>query len=102
MLHRMSQRSPFENRWTSGRKAWRWYRSLETLGVDNARMRLAHSDSNRAARFPDPDIPMGFVQDWLSWRDRRARRSAAIAIGAGVLVVVIGMVALIFGPLPAI
>ena len=102
MPHAISRRPPFENRWTSGRKAWRWYRSLEALGVDNARMRLEHQSSTQPARFPDPDIPLGFVQDWLSWRDRKARRGAALAIAAGVLVVMVGVAALVFGPLPAI
>ncbi len=102
MPHAISRRPPFENRWTSGRKAWRWYRSLEALGVDNARMRLAHQNSSRPPSFPDPDIPMGFVQDWLSYHDRKARRGAAMAIAAGVVVVIIGVAALIFGPLPAV
>ncbi|QUD86164.1 hypothetical protein [Phenylobacterium montanum] len=102
MPHAASRQPPFENRWTSGRKAWRWYRALESLGVDNARMRMSHPSAGQAPHFPDPDIPLGFVQDWLSWHDRRARRNAVIALSAGVLVVVIGVAALIFGPLPAI
>ena len=98
MPHAMSRRPPFENRWTNGRKAWRWYRALEALGVDNARMRLSHQDASKPARFPDPDIPMGFVQDWLSYHDRKARRGAALAVAAGALVVVLGVAALVLGP----
>ncbi|HEY2659428.1 MAG TPA: hypothetical protein VGI79_06880 [Caulobacteraceae bacterium] len=96
----MSRRPPFENRWTNGRKAWRWYRALEALGVENARTRLAHQDSLKPARFPDPDIPMGFVQDWLSYHDRKDRRVMLLGRVAAVLVIGVGVIAVVLGLRP--
>ena len=89
MLHRMSQRSPFENRWTSGRVGWRWYRTLETCGADDVRRSLARQHALSVA----PEIPEGFIRDWLAYRDRKALRSAGrwrlYAGGGGLLIVVI-------------
>lgn len=67
----VKRRLPFENRWTSGQKARRWYLLLEALGVENARLRLALQDSTSPVGFCDPEIPNGFVKDWLAYHDRR-------------------------------
>jgi hypothetical protein len=73
----MSRRPPFENRWTSGKTAWRWHQELEALGVENVRLRLALKDARNPVDFPDPDIPGGFVEDWLNYHDRKVRRGSA-------------------------
>lgn len=77
MRRGMNKRPPFENRWTSGRKAWRWHQELEALGVENVRLRLALLDAPAPVAFPDPDIPPGFIRDWLSYCDRKVRNDAA-------------------------
>ena len=77
MRHAMSQRPPFENRWTSGKKAWRWHQELEALGVENTRMRLALQDSHEPVGVPDPEMPTGFVRDWLRNHDREVRHGTA-------------------------
>lgn len=88
MRRRMSKRPPFENRWTSGKQAWRWHQELEALGVENVRLRLALLDASPPVAFPDPDMPPGFVQDWLRYCDRKLRagvarwRTAAILMAA--------------------
>lgn len=86
MRRRMSRRPPFENRWTSGKLAWRWHQELEALGVENVRLRLALKDARDPVDFPDPDIPGGFVQDWLDYHDRKVRKGAARWKGVTILV----------------
>jgi hypothetical protein len=69
-----SSRPPFENRWTSGSKAWVWHQELEAIGVENVRVRLALQDAPVPVGFTDAEIPEGFVRDWLIYHDRKARR----------------------------
>ena len=70
-----SHRLPFENRWTAGERAWRWYCELERIGVPNVRAMFAdhemhHADDNSVVF----DVPAGFVRDWLSFHDRQDGR----------------------------
>jgi hypothetical protein len=76
MRGRASKRPPFENRWTSGKRAWVWHQELERLGVHGVRLRLAMHDADQPADFIDPDMPYGFVRDWLAWHERTERRAA--------------------------
>ena len=85
----MSERPPFENRWTSGKRAWVWHQELEALGVENVRLRLALVEATDPVAFPYPDIPAGFVLDWLRYHDGKSGRGAtrgglmaALLIGA--------------------
>jgi hypothetical protein len=70
-----SHTTPFENRWTSGERAWQWNCELDRVGVANVRALFAEHESHH-----DPestlilDIPGGYVQDWLTFQDRRAAR----------------------------
>ena len=97
MRRGMSRRPPFENRWTSGKRAWHWHQELEALGVDAVRLRLALRDAANPVEFPDPDIPAGFVRDWLDYHDHRLKASAmgwriafAAAIGLAMTVALVG------------
>lgn len=87
MRRRHSRRPPFENRWTSGQKGWRWYRELESLGVADARLRLALHDASEPVEFPDPEIADGFIRDWLRYRDRKARSELVLGVVATALIV---------------
>lgn len=70
-----SHKLPFENRWTSGGRAWRWHCELERLGLANVRVMFADHEANHPCR-PDviSDIPGGFVRDWLAFHDRHIAR----------------------------
>jgi len=85
MRRTMSKRPPFENRWTSGKVGWRWYQELEALGADDVRLRIALQDAPVAVAFPYPEIPAGFVRDWLRYRAATERRERAQALGMGTL-----------------
>ena len=69
------KRPPFENRWTSGARGWRWYVALERLGVDQVRAELALQELLPQTQLADLAIAPGFVRDWLAFHERRARRS---------------------------
>lgn len=97
-----SKRPPFENRWTSGRKAWRWHQELEALGVEDARVRLALKDSLQPAPFPDPEIPVGFVRDWLRYHDRQSRRGMVRWTVTAALVAALATAAAIVGAWPVL
>jgi hypothetical protein len=77
-----SKQPPFENRWTSGQKAWRWHQELEALGVENTRLCLVLHDEPQNVAFPDAEIPAGFVRAWLRYHDRKAHRAMAGWIAA--------------------
>lgn len=67
-----SRKLPFENRWTSGRRAWEWHCELERLGLTNVRMMFANHETDHPCRADViSDIPAGFVRDWLAFHDRR-------------------------------
>ncbi|MBR1222306.1 hypothetical protein JQ557_30195 [Bradyrhizobium sp. U87765 SZCCT0131] len=70
-----SHHLPFENRWTSGGRAWTWHCELEHLGLANVRAMFAEHETHHGG---EPavifDIPAGFVRDWLAFQDRRASR----------------------------
>lgn len=92
----MSERPPFENRWTSGKRAWRWHQELEALGVETVRVRLALAESADPVPFPYPDIPSGFVLDWLRHHDRTSgqrptprRLMAALLVGGALMAVAV-------------
>jgi hypothetical protein len=92
----MSERPPFENRWTSGKTAWRWHQQLEALGVETVRLRLAMAEAASPIPFPCPDIPSGFVRDWLRHHDHRPGREptpgglvAALLIGGALIAIAI-------------
>jgi len=99
MSRAVTARLPFENRWTSGQKAWRWYQVLEALGVENARVRLALQDSANPVGFCDPEIPNGFVRDWLAYHDRRRRHSRAWQVFT-IALAGIALIAAAIGALP--
>ncbi len=83
---------PFENRWTNGESAWRWYCELERLGVPNVRMMFSEHETHHG---DEPtgvlDVPAGFVRDWLAFHDRRTARQQrlwqAMVIGLGLVAV---------------
>lgn len=71
---RRLRRPPFENRWGEGAAAWRWYVELQRLGPDHVRACLAQQAFG-AVEEPPWAAPDGFVRDWLSYLDRRERRT---------------------------
>jgi hypothetical protein len=70
-----SHRLPFENRWTDGAHAWQWNCELDRIGVPNVRAMFADHEAHYRGR-PTVvfDIPVGFVQDWLAFHDRKVAR----------------------------
>jgi hypothetical protein len=87
-LHKL----PFENRWTSGKRARRWNCELERLGVANVRMMFAVHEINHPCKADViSGIPAGFVRDWLSFHDRRLARKQFVW---RMTVVMLGLVAL--------
>ncbi|MEW6638913.1 MAG: hypothetical protein AB1586_00310 [Pseudomonadota bacterium] len=70
-----SHRLPFENRWTSGGRAWTWHCELEHLGLANVRAMYVEHETHHAE---EPavifGIPAGFVRDWLAFHDQRTAR----------------------------
>lgn len=66
---------PFENRWTSGERAWQWHCELEWLGVATVRAMYCEHEAHYSER-PTVvfGIPSGFVRDWLAFHDRREVR----------------------------
>ena len=75
MRRNRSKRPPFENRWTSGERGWRWYLALENLGVETVRTQLALTRVVPVNDLSELGVPPGFVRDWLRFHERRARRS---------------------------
>ena len=68
---------PFENRWSDGEHARQWYAQLERVGLENARLWFIVEGARRADAELPSEVPLGFVHDWLDYRDRvEARRVA--------------------------
>ena len=81
-------RLPFENRWTSGDVAWRWFLALERIGVETVRLELALRDVAPDSDLAELGVAPGFIRDWLAYHARKDRRPIAYLIalaGAGVL-----------------
>lgn len=73
MVHRSV---PFENRWTSGDRAWHWMLRLEREGITNVQAIFTeHELHDVGSRLLSEDIPVAFVREWLSWHERSARRA---------------------------
>ncbi|MGO4714548.1 hypothetical protein [Bradyrhizobium sp. 2TAF24] len=90
-----SHHLPFENRWTSGNRAWTWHCELEHLGLANVRAMYVEHETHHAE---EPavifDIPAGFVRDWLAFHDKRsARRQQAFGLTVLALSVIAVLVA---------
>ena len=99
-----SHRLPFENRWTGGEHAWRWYCELERIGVPNVRAMFAdhelHHANDNSVVF---DVPAGFVRDWLNFHDRRDGRWQArwlVAVTALALTAAVASVIAVLRILP--
>lgn len=71
-------RLPFENRWTSGEEARHWFLLLERLGVERARVHLALEYLAPPNEITAMGVQRGFIEDWLSYRERRRQRSKLI------------------------
>jgi hypothetical protein len=89
-----SHRLPFENRWTSGERAWHWYCELERIGVPNVRAmfvdhEMHHANDNEVVS----DVPAGFVRDWLSFHDRNEGRRQARWLAAVAALTLVAAVA---------
>jgi hypothetical protein len=102
MRRKMSKRPPFENRWTSGRRAWCWYQELEGLGVEEARLRLTLRDARQPVDLLDPAIPAGFIRDWLRYHDRRVHRGMLRWVAAAVFMAALALTAAIVASWPMI
>jgi hypothetical protein len=89
---------PFENRWTSGERAWQWYCELERLGLANVRAMFCdhetHHADQKAIIF---DVPPGFVRDWLEFHDRRLARQQGLWRSAVLVLTVIAATAGLIG-----
>jgi len=95
-----SHRLPFENRWTSGRRARQWNCELERLGLSSVRAMFADHETNHPARrtliF---DIPAGFVRDWLAFQDRRSGRRQLVWRAAVITLSFVAAIAAVLGAL---
>ncbi|WP_271572312.1 hypothetical protein [Bradyrhizobium sp. CCBAU 11386] len=75
-----ADRFPYEaSRWSPGQpdEAKRWFEELETQSALNVRNRLAQTDAGPAGSVTigATQMTIGFVEDWLAWRDRNREAS---------------------------
>ncbi|MBN9089151.1 MAG: hypothetical protein J0J01_19770 [Reyranella sp.] len=96
----VQHRLPFENRWTTGDRAWHWHCQLERIGIDTVRTMYAdHECHHPADQLVVADVPPQFVRDWLAFHDRHAARRQMLWRSAVIVLVAVGAGASLYSAL---